>query len=130
MRCRVCETEKSDDEFYLRETGTRRNECKVCTLEQRRIKRFGVCDTQYEEMLDEQDGRCAICRRALYSTRCTKFAVDHDHQTGAIRGLLCHKCNTALGSMEDDTDRLAAAIDYLHSHRQKALGSDVKSVTR
>ncbi len=130
MRCRICESEKSDDEFYLRSTGTRRAECKVCFIERQRIKNLGVCDAQYAAMLEEQDGRCAICCCALDSSRNTKFAVDHDHQTGAIRGLLCLKCNTGLGLLGDDADRLAAAINYLNTHQQKALGSDVKSVTQ
>ena len=130
MRCRICESEKSDDEFYLRSTGTRRAECKVCFIERQRIKNLGVCNTQYAAMLEEQDGRCAICRNDLDHARNKKFAVDHDHRTGAIRGLLCTNCNTAIGLMDDDTDRIEAAIDYLNTHRQKALGSDVKSVTQ
>lgn len=73
-------------------------------------RKFSLTVTEYETMFEAQGGRCAICRSTPDSKR---LAVDHDHQTGQIRGLLCANCNRALGLMKDNVDRLAAAIEYL-----------------
>lgn len=64
---------------------------------------------QYE--LVRQEGRCAICGRDLKPGRGTH--VDHCHRTGAVRGLLCSKCNPALGLFEDNVDALIRAAEYL-----------------
>ncbi len=113
-KCRLCGTEKPIDEFYLRkESGFRRKECKECVIEQMRYKRTGVCNVKYDEMLVMQKGRCAICKCTLNSSRYTKFAVDHDHRTKKVRGLLCTNCNTAIGLMKDSVERFESAITYL-----------------
>jgi hypothetical protein len=70
----------------------------------------GISEALYQNVFDEQDGLCAICgdqpsKRAL--------AVDHDHITGKIRGLLCDQCNTALGKFKDSPELLLKAIAYL-----------------
>lgn len=77
---------------------------------------YGITVEQYNEMLERQGGLCAVCREE--ETRTMKgtvkaLAVDHDHETGAVRGLLCHDCNTGLGMFGDDPGRLLAATDYL-----------------
>lgn len=72
--------------------------------------KFGITEGEYDELLDLQDGRCAICG-SLPGGKA--LAVDHCHTSGKVRGLLCLKCNTALGLMGDDVERLAAATDYL-----------------
>lgn len=64
----------------------------------------------YKRMLAEQGGVCAICQKP---EKRKALAIDHCHKTGIIRGLLCMRCNTALGHMDDDTDRLYRAIKYL-----------------
>lgn len=61
-------------------------------------------------MADAQDYRCAVCGEPPTRRR---LDVDHDHKTGAVRGLLCSDCNIALGKFRDDPDRLRAAADYL-----------------
>lgn len=53
-------------------------------------KTYGITEAQYKEMFDAQDGRCAICGRKPVRRR---LAVDHDHNTGKVRGLLCYTCN-------------------------------------
>lgn len=53
-------------------------------------KTYGLAPGEYAQLLEQQDGRCAICRR---KPRNRRLAVDHDHNTGAVRGLLCHTCN-------------------------------------
>jgi hypothetical protein len=54
---------------------------------------------------------CAICKRPCSTGR--SLAVDHNHETGEVRGLLCKACNQALGLFEDDTNRMTIAIEYL-----------------
>lgn len=75
--------------------------------------RFGITVEDYERMLAEQDGRCAICRSSEPGGRCTTFPVDHNHDTGEVRSLLCGPCNTGLGQFKDDVERLKAAMQYL-----------------
>lgn len=58
-----------------------------------RAVQLGVTDADYHRMLAEQDGHCALCP-AVPKTR--RFSTDHNHKTGAVRGLLCHRCNRAL----------------------------------
>lgn len=62
-------------------------------------------------MLSKQNGVCAICKTNPYPDK--KFCVDHDHNTGVVRGLLCDLCNRGIGLMRDDVVILASAIDYL-----------------
>ncbi len=68
---------------------------------------YNISLDEVEKMAEEQDFRCAICGEH------TKLYVDHDHETGRVRGLLCHKCNTAIGLMNDDEGILQNAITYL-----------------
>lgn len=72
---------------------------------------FGLTPEDYQQMLVEQNGRCAICKRL--PPRGYVLHVDHDHTSGAIRGLLCGECNWGLGHFGDDVVRLQAAIEYL-----------------
>lgn len=121
-QCRLCHTEKPLSEYYYRkDSHTYRSECKECTNESHRYKKLGVCNTRYEEMLTSQKGCCAICKSKLNSSRYTKFAVDHCHTTGVVRGLLCTCCNTALGLMKDSKVRLEAAIAYLEGFDSKDI---------
>lgn len=76
--------------------------------------KFGINLDEYERMREAQEGKCAICRS---EPRSRELAVDHCHETGKVRGLLCTLCNTALGKFQDDPELLAAAIAYLESDR-------------
>jgi hypothetical protein len=72
-------------------------------------------------MVEAQGGLCAICfkpevRRKEDGTL-RALAVDHDHVTGRIRKLLCHRCNLGLGHFDDDIMRLVSAVTYLGEHR-------------
>lgn len=79
-----------------------------------RVKRiYGVTREQYEQMLDAQGGRCAICGGTSTRRRSEFFHVDHCHDTGRVRGLLCHKCNTAIGMLGDDVHVTRRALEYL-----------------
>lgn len=73
---------------------------------------YGLSAEKYNAMHAEQRGCCAICMR--HATEIKKgLSVDHDHDTGAVRGLLCAECNTAIGMLGDDPATLTAAIAYL-----------------
>lgn len=74
-------------------------------------RKFGITLDDYAAMLEAQDGGCAICGRP--EPEGGSLHVDHDHETGAVRGLLCFRCNGALGQLDEDPDRLAVAIAYL-----------------
>ena len=115
-------------------TYGRKNHCKECinaknkiqralnrdrVLEVRelsRVKRlYGLTPEKYAEVrLIEH---CQICGST--ESRNGKLAIDHDHSTGEFRGMLCHKCNMAIGLLNDDVEVLSKAIDYL---KQAALG--------
>ncbi len=69
----------------------------------------------YNIWLQRQGGVCAICKAKPVGAR---LAVDHDHKTMRVRGLLCRQCNTALGSFNDDPSRLRAAVAYLELNQQ------------
>src|SRR5262249_28416565 len=70
-------------------------------------RKYGMPVEEFDEMLARQGGGCAICGRPDADN------VDHDHATGRVRGILCFNCNIAVGQMEDDEERFAAAIVYL-----------------
>jgi hypothetical protein len=69
--------------------------------------RYGIGADEVGALIESQGNRCPICGRAAPSH------VDHDHETGRVRGILCFNCNGGLGQFGDDIDRLAAAIAYL-----------------
>jgi hypothetical protein len=71
---------------------------------------YGITLADYDKMLAEQGGGCAVCGKEPNGTR---LHVDHNHKTGAIRGLLCNGCNVALGSVDDNLSTLSGLIKYL-----------------
>lgn len=72
---------------------------------------YGLTAERYREMLAAQRDSCAIC--LTRPVRRFELVIDHNHETGEVRGLLCSACNTALGFFKDSPGRLAAALDYL-----------------
>ena len=79
----------------------------------RTLRRYGLTVRDYKEMLAAQDYRCAICGSTNPYHKSKVFCVDHCHETGKIRGLLCHPCNNGLGRFQDDPKLLRAAAKYL-----------------
>lgn len=79
--------------------------------------KFGLDLVRFETMLDVQGGGCAICGSDDPGGR-GSFHVDHDHHTGAIRGLLCHGCNTGLGGLKDSVEILEKAAAYLRRSKE------------
>lgn len=72
---------------------------------------YGISKEDYIAMENEQQGSCYICGMANSNGR--KLSLDHDHTTGKVRRLICHKCNVILGMSEDDISRLSLCIEYL-----------------
>ncbi len=137
--CVTCAEEKSIEGFNknprYKDGYTR--ECKVCMYARARkwarthrakintsarnsrlIIQYGIDILQYEQLLLRQGMVCAICRGVCKSGR--RLAVDHDHRTGAVRGLLCGACNRAIGNLGDSVERLRRAIEYLEKVSQPA----------
>ena len=81
----------------------------------RLIRDYGITLEEYAMLFLEQDGVCAICLQPERRER--NLCVDHDHETGLVRGLLCNKCNKALGGFDDRVDLIEAALQYLINHQ-------------
>ena len=96
--------------FYC--SGSQCRACKSKTAHASRVeKTYGITAEEYARILKNQGGRCAIC---LNMTRTIRLAVDHDHKTGRVRGLLCKRCNhDLLGGGHDDVEMLLRAVGYL-----------------
>lgn len=136
--CRICLMTKPLEQFYERNYKGKisyRTECKDCirektknyfrsnyhhNLEKKRIAyrynhkfknikdQYGLTKDEYFEILDKTNGLCPICNRKI-----NKPNVDHCHNTGVIRGIICFQCNLGMGNFNDDIERLKNAIKYL-----------------
>lgn len=94
---------------------------------------FGINLRQYEDMLIAQKGKCAICERRETMKRKGKdvaLAVDHCHENGAVRGLLCTACNKAIGLFGDDIEIIQSAIRYLAKHKKQKLDNVVSLIAK
>jgi Recombination endonuclease VII len=129
-RCYACEQTKSLDEFYRNKSARdgRTSRCKLCsaayhadhhakssvrerTRELKRAARYGLLAGDYDAILLVQGKRCAICQRPPEAGEV--LHVDHCHESGRVRGLLCRKCNVGLGLFSDDPARLLRAASYI-----------------
>lgn len=106
--CKDCRIARNAE---LKDTPKRKREIRSQNLS----KNYGITLEQYEEMLTFQGGVCAICGDPPSGTnsRTDNLHVDHCHQTGRVRGLLCHMCNRGLGSMRDNPRLLRKGAEYL-----------------
>lgn len=79
--------------------------------------KYGIGDDEYDAMMKAQDYRCAICRAKTRNSTWGTLAlfIDHDHETGKVRGLLCNKCNTAM-SIVENPEHLVRAVEYMRAH--------------
>lgn len=84
-------------------------------------KTYGITVEIFGEMLAAQGGGCAICAVKECPSHRENLSVDHDHETGVVRGLLCHHCNLLLGYAGDSVERLKQAIAYLGGGDAHAL---------
>jgi Recombination endonuclease VII len=78
----------------------------------RRLRKYNMTNEEFEQRLAQQEGKCYIC--GVHKGH--DLRVDHDHETGKNRKLLCANCNAAIGLMGEDGDRLRAAADYVEQH--------------
>lgn len=82
-------------------------------------RKYGLTGDEYDALLDRQGGVCAICRqpeRLMGRGRVRRLAVDHDHRTGKVRGLLCASCNTVLGQLRDDPEWAADFVRRMRAY--------------
>lgn len=96
--------------------------CRSCWATYQRnaslLRRFGIDAKTFDRILAQQHGGCAICgttKGLQVGSRELRLAVDHDHTTGAVRGILCHSCNNGIGRFGDDPALLRRAADYLEN---------------
>ncbi len=115
--CSACDTFKPLDEF-LYSQGKPRSKCKICFLNKNnsRYKIYKLNEAKFNEVLNSQNNKCAICHKEFKANRNT--FIDHDHKTGNVRGLLCPKCNILLGTCNDNIEILKTAIKYLEIWQQ------------
>jgi hypothetical protein len=99
----VCDDCRADKRDPLRAKARERR---------RTLKAYGITQQQYDTMLAEQQGRCAVCARNNPG-HTQHWAVDHCHKTGVVRGLLCSPCNMGIGQLGDNPDTLESAAQYL-----------------
>ncbi|MAO21337.1 MAG: hypothetical protein CMJ25_11365 [Phycisphaerae bacterium] len=116
--CTSCKEVLPSSAFYKnpkRSTGLH-NECKPCQNARRRsnkrVTAYGVTPVQFNKMLEQQGGACAICGTSIDQ----KAHVDHCHTSGKVRGLLCNNCNTAIGKLKDNPEIIQSALDYVKVH--------------
>lgn len=147
--CTLCGLTKDRDEFgFVKSIGRYNARCKRCQADlaaqwrrdnpekakaakvryrQRhgrggahRRTRYGITPDAMEQMISAQGGGCAICGDEVSAHNGCATHVDHDHETGAVRGVLCRLCNPALGAFRDDPALLRRAAAYLEAHRETA----------
>jgi len=122
-RCGSCHQVLPKTEFYKRPRSPSglESHCKTCKVEssknrrstyehKRKLEFFGITQSQFDLMSRAQRHCCGICRTPAATRR---LSIDHCHETGKVRGLLCTKCNTALGKFNDDPQRVLRAAQYL-----------------
>lgn len=141
--CPHCKQYKAAEDYTVVKKGPRKGHlvswCKVCRAEAtkntkqrdpstyRRIewpsklrRIYGIEPEDYYNLLAAQGGGCAICGTKMPKNKRTEvFSIDHCHQTGVVRGLLCTPCNRGLGLFEDDSDRLRLAANYIENYTEE-----------
>jgi hypothetical protein len=126
--CGKCGTMTSNYGVNSRAKDGLRSQCRTCDSREKKAhraanqslhrehklkNRYGMTLEDYDNMLLAQGGACAMCPTIPQER---KLFVDHNHDTGEVRALLCLPCNTMLGMAGDSVDRLQAGIDYLKEH--------------
>jgi hypothetical protein len=121
--CKLCCTaqtyewrEKNPDKYnsYMSGYMAERPDARYATA----LRRYGITMDDYNKMLIDQEGKCAICPRIHDPSRkAGRLYVDHDHATGKVRALLCHNCNFTLGYAKEDPRILLECVAYLARHK-------------
>jgi len=129
--CKSCDMSKKITAFGVdrHQARGRKYECKECVNKKRRGRyqnqnraqhlknAYGISEDEYRAILSAQGGCCAICLNVDKGN----LSVDHDHVTNEIRGLLCKKCNCAIGLLYDDPQRIDRAAKYIRGFSVCAL---------
>lgn len=126
-KCKGCGVELSKDNVVYNNHYIK-GKCKNCvdvvpsrTTEARRLQyvswKFNLTSKEYKERLELQLNGCAVCKQPCKVRQ--SLAVDHDHKTGLVRDLLCHRCNLILGLAKDNEELLIDLIEYLKRHERK-----------
>lgn len=97
---------------------------KLTNRKEKLKSRFKITVEEYDKLLKEQGNKCQICKtETTNNKRFKRLVIDHDHNTGFIRGLLCHTCNSGLGSFKDKPALLVTAVEYLKISQEKQASS-------
>jgi len=126
--CSVCKTKHpANTDYFNRNRRTVDGlsyTCKACKIDNNRkyalSSKYNITPEMYNEMFILQEEKCLICDKKSERELC----VDHDHDTGEIRGLLCNNCNTAIGLLGDDYQRIINAAYYLDNYNMKKREDD------
>lgn len=102
---------------HCRKQGLNWYKSNKLTQKNSRLKRmYGITLEQHDQMLKDQDYKCAICKTDKPDGTGNQFNVDHCHTTGKVRGLLCWSCNSFIGYSKENIPSLESAISYLKLH--------------
>lgn len=124
IKCKECEEEYSALDIKIREgkekfcsngcynqyrKNNKKDPKKLNILYQKKFK-YGLNEEQYTILINDAQGKCKICKKVS-----NRLVVDHCHQSGMVRGLLCDRCNMGLGHFNDSIDILKNCIEYLEN---------------
>lgn len=128
-QCRKCKVVLTSYNAVPRYLEKRTLICKLCNRAaakaMHRLRTYGMRQEDFEHLVAFQEGKCAICR-TKFSDFGNRLNIDHCHETGWVRGILCYQCNTGLGAFRDNRHFLANAIRYLqHNHSPPAQPAKV-----
>jgi hypothetical protein len=96
-----------------------RHKDKIRTKNTHLQSRYGITLEVFNQMLVEQESKCYICSVHIDETPKKRLCIDHCHNTGKVRKLLCTKCNTALGQVSENTEILKKMITYINEHKNE-----------
>lgn len=116
--CPICKTNKPRKEFNKNKSKYDGlcSECRPCSKERNKVYNYGRYfdeNIDYTLFTQKKDNVCSICGKSTVKS----LAIDHDHNTGKIRGLLCFSCNVGLGHFKDDITLLEKAIEYIKNNK-------------
>jgi hypothetical protein len=109
-RCKTCHFKAHKEWTQSNSERVREYRAKDPWTLAKRCKRHNLSVTEFWTIYEEQDGTCPICDEAL---KPEESAIDHNHQTGKVRGILCKTCNRGLGLLRDNPETLQRAVFYL-----------------